>query len=908
MKKLSTLLLGLGVASFSFGQINSFPVTTDFESDPTGPTGCGPSYNFSNLIWENGDDATPASPTHFVDFTVDVGGTSSSGTGPSVDHTLGTNAGHYIYAETSCSGTGYTNSEFSIVSNNLDFSGVSGMSFSYWYHSLGGTQGNIFIDVDTDGANSWVLDVAGGAVTDNIDLWQNAVVDLSTFTGPGFNNVRVRIRYISGTSFTGDVGLDDLTFAEPLAFDLSYNALDNPGTSCSVGAAVLTGNIIQTGGSPIPMGDTIFVDYSDGTTTIMDTNVLAAPLNPGDTLFHTYSVPADYSIPGTYNIVVNASYIGDPALGNDTLYTATTSIATVSTFPYLETFATGQNSWNAGGNNSSWFFGTPTGAIIDTSASDINSWKTGGAGGTYNAGEDSYVQGPCFDFTNAVGDEWVAMSVFWESEISWDGANLQSSNDGGATWDLVGNFGDPNNWYTDNTINGNPGGNGEGWTGRDNTGNGSGGWVTAKLPLDSAVYGQPNVLFRVYFGSDGSVQDEGFAFDDFAIASPFTYDNFADTVLLCSKDTSWIGDAGMGAWSEIEWSTGTIGQMDTLVKDTIDHEYVVMVTDSFGLCASDTFTLRFVNFIAPDLGADQTVCIGDVVAYDAGTDTCTAYTYVWNDASTAQVYTTSTVGTVWVTKTDSTGLCWASDSASIANYGQVWAGMDTSVCDGATATFTASLPMGASYAWSSGDLTISTDVSVAGDYVVTGTDSAGCVTMDTVALTLFANPVADAGADQQACSGAADVTFDAGAGFSAYLWSPGGATTQTIDVDPAAFGIGTHDFIVEVTDANGCTDVDTVVLTVDCTIGISELDGKLSVNAYPNPTQGMISIDVQDVNASNLNLIVTDLQGRVVMNKMIGASNSNYTVQLDLTGLAKGAYNMQFFNGTNAVNSRLIIQ
>ena len=47
---------------------------------------------------------------------------------------------------------------------------------------------------------------------------------------------------------------------------------------------------------------------------------------------------------------------------------------------------------------------------------------------------------------------------------------LQSSIDGGTTWQNVGAKGDPNNWYTDNSINGAPGGQtaatAEGWTGR----------------------------------------------------------------------------------------------------------------------------------------------------------------------------------------------------------------------------------------------------------------------------------------------------------------------------------------------------------------------------------------------------------------------------------------------------------
>ena len=103
------------------------------------------------------------------------------------------------------------------------------------------------------------------------------------------------------------------------------------------------------------------------------------------------------------------------------------------------------------------------------------------------------------------------MDVWWNSEFSWDGAVLQSSIDGGANWSNVGAFGDPNNWYTDNTLNGAFWAPTDGWSGRFGTG--SGGWVTAEHELDG-LGGEPAVLLRVAFGADGAVSDDGFAFDN----------------------------------------------------------------------------------------------------------------------------------------------------------------------------------------------------------------------------------------------------------------------------------------------------------------------------------------------------------------------------------------------------------
>lgn len=192
-----------------------------------------------------------------------------------------------------------------------------------------------------------------------------------------------------------------------------------------------------------------------------------------------------------------------------------TSIAgaqTISTFPYLEDFENGNGGWTPGGVGS-WALGTPAKPTINSAASGTNAWVTGGLTGLYIPNANSFVESPEFDFTS-LQQPIIQLNIWWNSEFSWDGAVLQSSTNGGASWQNIGSFGDPNNWYNDNTINGNPGGQQEGWTGQG--GNGSGGWVVAKNDMNSLI-GQSSVKLRIAFGSDASVQGEGFAFDDILI-------------------------------------------------------------------------------------------------------------------------------------------------------------------------------------------------------------------------------------------------------------------------------------------------------------------------------------------------------------------------------------------------------
>ncbi len=217
----------------------------------------------------------------------------------------------------------------------------------------------------------------------------------------------------------------------------------------------------------------------------------------------------------------------------------------IATFPYFEDFENGQGGWNSGGSSSSWAFGKPNKSVINSASSGNNSWVTGGlGGGTYNPNENSNVSSPEFDFTN-MQQPVVQLRVWWNAEFSWDGAAWQATTNNGGSWLTIGSTNSPGNWYTDNTISGNPGGQQQGWSGRTSTGNGSNGWVTAQHGMN-ALIGEPSVRFRVAFGSDGSVQDEGFAFDDI-----FIFDRKANDVGILNV-VSPVQDCGFGGTYDVE--------------------------------------------------------------------------------------------------------------------------------------------------------------------------------------------------------------------------------------------------------------------------------------------------------------------------------------------------------------------
>ncbi len=148
------------------------------------------------------------------------------------------------------------------------------------------------------------------------------------------------------------------------------------------------------------------------------------------------------------------------------------------------------------------------------------------------------------------------------------------------------------------------------------------------------------------------------------------------------------------------------------------------------------------------------------------------------------------------------------------------AGNDVSVCDGNTATLTAS--GGDSYIWNTTETSQSITVAPLIDvtYTVIVTDSIGCTDTDDVTVTVTDLPTAEAGANQIICSG--ETAILTASGGTAYQWN----TTSTgaiINVTPAI----TATYTVTVDD-NGCTDSDEVTVNVYLLPAI-EILGSISV-------------------------------------------------------------------------------
>jgi len=129
-----------------------------------------------------------------------------------------------------------------------------------------------------------------------------------------------------------------------------------------------------------------------------------------------------------------------------------------------------------------------------------------------------------------------------------------------------------------------------------------------------------------------------------------------------------------------------------------------------------------------------------------------------------------------------------------------------SVCDGSSATLTAS--GGVSYLWSNSSTQAQITVSSSGTYSVTGTGSNGCQNTASAAFTVNPLPTISISASSTSICAGDSVTLTASGGTS-YLWG-GGQTVNPLTVTPGA----TTTYSVTGTDANGCQNTADQQITV----------------------------------------------------------------------------------------------
>ncbi|TNE28624.1 MAG: T9SS type A sorting domain-containing protein [Bacteroidetes bacterium] len=129
-------------------------------------------------------------------------------------------------------------------------------------------------------------------------------------------------------------------------------------------------------------------------------------------------------------------------------------------------------------------------------------------------------------------------------------------------------------------------------------------------------------------------------------------------------------------------------------------------------------------------------------------------------------------------------------------------------------------------------------------------------------------------------------------------------TASTTDVNAIYTSGGVK--MVIVTAYNDCGSV-TDTVTFDVNISIVESELSRTLNIFPNPTGGVVTLDFNLDNNSEVSVSIINVQGQEVISEQLGRINS-YNGQFDLSKLPKGVYIVRIQSGSHIVNRRVTLQ
>ena len=355
---------------------------------------------------------------------------------------------------------------------------------------------------------------------------------------------------------------------------------------------------------------------------------------------------------------------------------------------------------------------------------------------------------------------------------------------------------------------------------------------------------------------------------------------------ICAGTSVNLTASGATTYS---WNTGA-NTSSISVSPTSSTNYTITGTSSG--CSKTNTTTVTVN-PAPALTVNSsTICAGT----SANLTASGANTYLWNTGATASSISVSpTSSTIYSITGTSSGCSKTNTTTVTVNPIPVLTVNSSTICAGASVYLTAS---GATtYSWNTGANTSSISVSPATstNYTISGTSS-GCSKTNTTTVTVNAPPN-----NPTITSSGNTLTSSATTGNQWYLNGVliSGATNQTY----TSTQNGNYTDIV--TNAFNCSSVASNTINVTTT-GVDIISNVNLSTIYPNPTSGLVAIDINIANQPTSIEIVNEL-GQTLYSTVIKDCKASCVVNLDLNLFSNGVYFVKITSGSTTNFQKLIL-
>jgi gliding motility-associated-like protein len=259
------------------------------------------------------------------------------------------------------------------------------------------------------------------------------------------------------------------------------------------------------------------------------------------------------------------------------------------------------------------------------------------------------------------------------------------------------------------------------------------------------------------------------------------------------------------------WNPGTLTGSAVSFTPTGNTTYTVSGTSAFGCVGQETVSVVIVsNPTVFALSNPTVICNGNTATLSASG--ANAYTWSPGALSGSLITVSPSVNTTY-TLTGETSGCLGTTTTAIAVLNSPTlnpVASPTAICIGGTSNLSSGGAL--SYTWNPGNLSgasVNVSPTITTTYSVTGNNVIGCLSTNTVLITVNPLPsIAISASSASVCAGNA-VTYTA-SGATTYTWNPGGLTGAVLSLTPAA----NTTYTVDGANAFGCTSQNTVAVVV----------------------------------------------------------------------------------------------
>lgn len=304
--------------------------------------------------------------------------------------------------------------------------------------------------------------------------------------------------------------------------------------------------------------------------------------------------------------------------------------------------------------------------------------------------------------------------------------------------------------------------------------------------------------------------------------------NAGPSFSICGSDSVTLSGSGTSGDLVYAWSP-SLGLSNTSIANpkaapNNTTVYTLAITNENGCIARDTVTVAVAPTLTVDLGNDTTLCVNENMQLNATHPNAIAYnwspTTFLNDPSSPNPIISGLDQTVtYIVSLNSSEGCTSSDTITVSSF-DIEVMPDTTICANESVMLQAQAnDTNATYTWTPASslddpnaLNPLATPTTTTTYTLSAMRPSGCVVTKSVIVNVIPLPIAEAGINDSICIGES-LQLQASGGIQ-YQWNPTNFLSDPNISNPTTTPDINITYVVEVTNGNGCSSVDSVYIEV----------------------------------------------------------------------------------------------